>query len=737
MIAAFAGSPVNADEVSDSSSKPTTEESPYLDEIIVTATRRKTPVSKVPLSVHVKSAEELRQLNAYDFHDYARTVPSLSFVDSFAGGPTPAIRGVQTHTLLESTPTTAIYLGEVPITAAPNPLTVHYAPDPGLVDIERIEVLRGPQGTLFGASALGGAMRIFPAEPDPDGIDAFWEAGVETVTDGDIGYRLSGMFNTPVLDDRGAVRAVAYLREVGGYIDNIHTGADDVNNRSTRGVRLSAMYELNDRWEIAGLVMQQNTEWDGNTVENVPSQTRIQDQLYTPGSDDLSLYGLRVDGTFGWGTIRSVTSWYERDVDARADFRDIVALFLSFEPGLDPVPENSTVALDRTDTTQFVQELRFVSNDTGRFSWLAGAFYQDVELQANQDFPSPGFDAATGGLAADAGFPDNLNEFRADYPLDQFALYGEGTYTFTDKLDLAIGLRQYWIERSEASVGPGWLFPTDYAEESEKGSGLTPSVSLSFRPNEKSRIYARAAEGFRPGGTNAEAFFESDACQNDLAALGLDGAPTGYESDSVWSYELGLSASSRDGRYRFSGAVYHLDWSGIQSIKTLDCGSRFIENAGDATVNGTELELTALPLDDLSITVGLAYRRSELAEDSPNFGAIKGDRVPGVPEFTANLTAQWYFHRFGQWESYAQAAYSYIGNSFTEFDQASPFSFDIPSYSMTRIAIGLQSDDWALDLYVNNVFDERGITNVVFAGGDPWKITSRPRTVGIVVRWLM
>jgi outer membrane receptor protein involved in Fe transport len=734
-IAAFVGSPSNADEVSDGSSDLSAFDSPYLDEIIVTATRRKTPVSEVPLSVHVKSAEELRQLNAYDFHDYARTVPSLSFVDSLAGGPTPVIRGVQTHTLLESTPTTAIYLGEVPITAVPNPLTVHYAPDPGLVDIERIEVLRGPQGTLFGSSALGGAMRIFPAEPDPDGVAAFWEAGVENVTDGDIGYRLSGMFNSPVLNDRGAVRGVAYLREVGGYVDNIHTGVDDVNNRSTRGVRLSAMYQLNDRWDITGLVMQQSTEWDGNTIENVPSQPRIQDQLFGPGSDDLSLYGLRVDGTFGWGTIRSVTSWYERDVDARYDFRDIVALFLSFEPGLDPVPENFTVNHDQTDTTQFVQELRFVSNEEGRFNWVAGAFYQDVELNPDQDFPSPGFDAATGGLAAAAGFPDNLTVFRGTYPLDQFALYGEGTYALTDKLDLAIGLRQFWIKRSETSVGIGWLFPSDPEDVSADESGLTPSVSLGFRPNERTRIYARAAEGFRPGGTNPQSFFESGACQDDLAELGLDEAPVGYDSDSLWSYELGLYASSRNGRYRFSGAVYHLDWSGMQSVKELDCGNRFIENAGDATVNGTELEVTAQPLDDLIISAGLAYRRSELAEDAPNFGASKGDRIPGVPEFTANLTAQWYFRRSGNWESYLQAAYNYVGNSFTEFNPDS--GFEIPSYSMTRLAIGMASDVWSVDLFVNNLFDERGITNIVDALGDPWVITSRPRTVGVVVRWQM
>ena len=733
-IAAFVGSPSYADEVPENSSEQSAAEAPYLDEIIVTATRRKTPVSEVPLSVHVKSAQDLHQLNAFDFLDYGRHVPSLSFNNAGFGGVTPVIRGVQTQTFSEATPTTAIYLGEVPITAAPNPLTNHYAPDPGLVDIGRIEVLRGPQGTLFGASALGGAMRIIPAEPDPGGVDAFWEAGVETVTDGDIGYRLSGMINSPVLNDRGAVRGVAYIREVGGYIDNLNNGAADVNNRATKGVRLSAMYELNERWEVAGVVMQQSTEWDGNTIENVPTQPRVQDQLFNPGSDDLGLYELRVDGTFGWGTIRSVTSWYERDSDLRADLSDFIEFVLSFSTNLDPVPEISTVIYNQTDTTQFVQELRFVSNDIGRFNWVAGAFYQDVELNPDQDFPSPGFDAATGGLAAAAGAPDNLTVFRGAYTLDQFALYGEGTYALTEQLDLAIGLRHSWIDRRERSTSLGWLFPADPVDSSADESVTTPSFSLGFRPNERVRVYARAAEGYRPGGTNPQAFFASDVCVSELADLGLDEAPAGYGSDSVWSYELGLNTLSRNGRYRFSGAVYHLDWSNIQSSKLLpQCGNTFIENAGEATVTGTELELTAQPLDDLIITAGIAYLSAELAEDAPNFGANEGDRIPGVPEFTASLTAQWYFHRFGEWESYVQAAYSYVGNSYTEFSP--DFADEIPSYSMTRIAIGMASDNWSVDLFVNNLFDERGVTNFLSAVGDPWIITSRPRTLGVVVQW--
>jgi outer membrane receptor protein involved in Fe transport len=614
-------------------------------------------------------------------------------------------------------------------------LTVAYATDVGLVDIERIEVLRGPQGTLYGSNAIGGAMRIVPAEPDPRGVDAFWEAGMETVTDGDIGYRLNGMFNTPAFGDRGAVRGVAYIREVGGYIDNIHTGADDVNNRMTKGARLSGLYRIGEQWSLVGNVTYQSTEWDGNPIENLP-QPRTQDQLASPGSDDLSVYELRVDGEFGWGTVRSVTSWYERDTDTLGDLRSFIELVLSLSTNLDPVPENSTTVFNQTSTTQFVQELRFISNDAGRFKWVAGGFYQDVDLHPDQDFPSPGFDAATGGLAAAAGAPDNLTVFRGNYPMKQFALYGEGTYTLTDQLDLAIGVRHSWIERKETSEGIGWLFPTDLVAYSADESVTTPSISLGFRPNETLRLYARAAEGFRPGGTNTPAFFETQVCQDELAALGFDAVPASYGADSLWSYEAGLNVSSNDRRYRFSGAAYHLDWSDIQSIRFLpQCGNLFTENAPKATVDGIELELTAQPLDDLIISAGFAYLRAELAEDAPSFDASEGDRIPGVPEINAHLTAQWYFRRFGEWESYVQGAYSYVGNSFNAFSPA--FADEIPSYSMTRLAVGLESDAWSVNLFVNNLFDERGITNIVPDLGDPWVMTSRPRTIGVIVRWRM
>jgi outer membrane receptor protein involved in Fe transport len=711
-------------------------ETQYLDVIIVTATRRETPLSEVPASVHVKTAEQMQLLNAFDFVDYGRNVTGLSFTDTGFGGATPVIRGVQTQAVSEPTPTTAIYLGEVPITAAPDPLTIHYPPDIGLVDIERIEVLRGPQGTLYGSSALGGAMRIFPAEPDARGVDAFWEAGMESVTDGDIGYRLSGMFNTPAFGDQGAIRGVAYVREVGGYIDNLHDGNDDVNNRTTKGARISGLYHIGEQWSITGTVMHQSTEWDGNPIENVPAQPRTQDQLPSPGSDDLSVFELRVDGEFGWGTVRSVTSWYEREWDTRGDLRAFIDLILSLTTTLDPVPENFTTVFNQNDSTQFVQEVRFVSNDSGRFKWVAGVFYQDVELHPNQDFPSPGFDSATGGLAAAAGVPDNLTIFRGTYEMDQFALYGEGTYALNDRLELTLGLRHSWIERRERSTGIGWLFPTDPVDDSADESVTTPGVSLGFRPNETLQMYVRAAEGFRPGGTNPQAFFANDVCQNELAGLGLNGVPTSYAADGLWSYEAGLNTTSNDGRYRFSGAVYHLDWSDIQSAVFLpDCGNVFFENAGEATVDGTELELTARPTDDLYLSAGIAYLRAELAEDAPNFGASKGDRIPGVPELTANLTAQWYFRRFGNWESYVQASYNYIGNSFTQFNPA--FADEIPSYSMTRLAVGLESDAWSINLFANNLFDERGITNIVADLRDPWLMTSRPRAVGLVVRWRM
>lgn len=732
--ALIAADPSFAEEVPDGRTGAADTRSTELEEIIVTATRRETPLSRVPASIHAKSELNLSRLNAFDFTDYALTVPSLSFTDTGLGGATPVIRGVQTSTFLEVLPTTATYLGEVPITVPPN-ILLTFAPDPGLVDIDRVEVLRGPQGTLFGASAIGGAIRILPAEPDPRGTYASWQAGIETVTDGDVGIRLNGVINSPAFSDRGAVRGVAYVREVGGYIDNLNTGAHDVNNRLTIGGRLSVLYNLGDRWNVTGFATYQGTEWDGNTIENVPSLPRKQDQVDSPGLDDISIVDIRLDGAFDWGTFRSITSWYERDLEARADLRAFVEFILAETTGLDPVPENSTTAFNHLKSSQFVQELRLVSSDEGRFNWLAGTFYQNADIHPNQDFPSPGFDEATGGLAADAGFPDNLAVYRSTSTLEQFALYGQATYAFTDNLDVAVGARQFWLDRREIAVGKGWLFPVPPADDSASESGTNPSISLSYRASENLRVYGRAAEGFRPSGTNPTSFFESDVCRDNLAALGIDEAPASYDSDSLWSYELGLYAASSDNRYRFNGAIYRLDWSDIQTLKFLECGNWYVENAGEAAVDGIELEFGAQPADKLYVSVGLAYRNAELTEDAPNLFASRGDRIPGVPEFTANAMVEWYFRRFGQWEGSVQAAYSYVGESYTDFDP--DFSILIPSYSMTRVAVGLVSDRWSINLFINNLFDERGVTNIIPVPGEPEVMTSRPRTVGLVVGWRM
>lgn len=734
VVVVLSGSPSTAEENPDSDPGSPRPDTPYLDEILVTATRRQSPISEIPTSVHVKSASNLRQLAAFDFHDYARSIPGLSFTDTGFGGATPVVRGIQSSTFQEVNPTTAVYLGEVPITAAPNPLTFHYPPDPGLLDLDRIEVLRGPQGTLYGASALGGAVRIFPRGPDPTDVDASLAAGVDSVADGDTGYFLGGIFNTPVSDGRGAVRGVAYSRTVGGYINNVNTGTDDINNRATVGMRIAGLYKLSEQWSISGLAMLQDTEWDGNGIENIPLQPRTQDQLRLPGADELRLYEFRVDAEFAWGTLRSVTSWYERDSDVRADIRAFVDQVLTVSTDLDPIPENSTVVFNQTDTSQFVQELRLVSHVNGRLRWVAGGFYQDLDLQPDQDFPSPGFDAATGGLAAAAGFPDNLTVFRGDYTLEHFALYGEGSYAISGALDLSAGIRQFWIDRRETSTGAGWLFPTDPVDVSANESGVAPSISLAYRPGDNLRLYARAAEGFRPGGTNPQSFFDNDVCRDELADLGLVEAPASYTADSLWSYELGMHVAWSGGRYRFSGSVYHLDWSDIQSFKFLpQCGNAYIENAGEATADGTELELTAQPNVDLTLSAGLTLLRARLAEDAPNFGASDGDRIPGVPEFAATLSAQWRWGRFGRWESTLHGVYSYVGNSFTEFSPS--FAEEVPSYSMTRLGIGMESDSWSIDLFVNNLFDERGVTNIQAALGEPWVMTSRPRTLGLVVKW--
>jgi outer membrane receptor protein involved in Fe transport len=693
-------------------------------EIIVTATRREASVQSVPLSVSVLTNEDIERLGATGFSDYARTVPGVSFIDQGWGGEKHVIRGISSSASLpEINPTTTLYLDEVPIMGSG--IGAHYHADPMLVDIERIEVLRGPQGTLFGASSMGGAIRIITAQPDVSDSEGFLSTVVSSYDGGGNGYELHGMYNMPLNDGKAAIRAVGYYRDMDGFIDNLTTGINNVNTDDIVGARLSGTALLSDNVSITGRIAYQDRESAGIKFEEIEDGPRLQSRLPESSRDEWTNYNIVIEADFEWATLLSSTSYLDRSLPLTLDLGPFIDILFGISNPL------WTNILD--DTSEFIQEVRLVSDGSGQFNWVAGVYYQDQEQDWDQDMPSPGLDEKTGGAAEAAGAPDNIYIGRYNYTMEQLALYGETTYAITDRIELIAGARWFDIERDFTSNSVGILAAGSLSESGASSeSGVTPKIGLNFAYNDDLTLYATAAEGFRAGGPNDTTGSNLPECEQELRDLGYSGFPFSYDSDSLRSYELGTKTRWLDGRASLNAAVYHIEWSDMQTQRFLDCGIVIGENAGDSTVDGAELEFVIDPTDSFNIILAASYTDATLKEDVPNLGGSKGDRIPGVPRFTGNVGLSYFFPAFGR-RAFIRGDYQHVSNSYTEFDPA--IRHELPDYQITNLRIGMEGEQWTATLFAHNVFDERGILTVEDSVLRRAVTATPPRTIGISASW--
>lgn len=696
-------------------------ESP-IEEIIVTATRREADLQSVPLSVTALTSEYLQDLGATGFTDYARVVPGLTFVDPGWAGEQHTIRGVRINPFLpEINPVTALYLDDVPIIGSGILANSHA--DPLLVDVERVEVLRGPQGTLFGASAMGGAIRIITSQPDPSRAGAYIESAISAMTDGDLGYELHGVVNAPILDDKAAVRAVGYLSYRSGYIDNLNTGRKNVNDKDVTGARISGVYRFSDSVRATGRIAYQKRQSEGTNFENVGLPPRHQFSLPERLEDQWVNYNLIVDADVGFAKLMSSTSYLDRSVDATLDISGFAEAAFGVEtPIWTEVPFNDQ---------EFVQELRLTSKNEDRLLWTTGLFYQDFEQDLFQTMPAPGFDELTGGLASAFGLADNLFNGWYSYTLDQIAVYGDLSYDLTPRVEVGAGARWYDIDRDYTSELVGLFAGEPFASGAASEQGVAPRFSLSFAAAEDVTVFASAAKGFRWGGINTPEGSNQPECIAELEALGYDSFPTSFSTDSLWSYDLGVKSRWRDGLLQLNVVAYHIDWSDMQTTKYLDCGVFFVQNAGDATSDGMELEMAASLSDQLLLDLTAQYGKAKLAEDVPSLGASAGDRIPGVPRFTGSMGLRYDFEAFGH-AAFVRADYQHVGKSYSDFNPAT--RHELPAYDLANLRVGLDSERWLVTLFAHNLFDEQGLTGLEDSNIRYVVMTTTPREIGVSVR---
>ena len=701
-----------------------------LEQVVVTAQKRTQSMFEVPISITVISEEFIENLGAQDFTKLIPSVPSLAAYQNGPGRTRLYIRGIANgagnDNDTQNQETVSIYLDEVPISlGAMNP-------EIGLFDIERVEVLRGPQGTLYGAGSMAGTIRQVSRKPNMSEVEGKFEAGVSSISHGSGGYTIKGLINAPVVEDQFAIRASAYYNDFGGYLDNILTREDDINDGTSKGVKLAARWMINEDFTADFTYFYHDYSDNGRPedLDATPYLTRNYPS-FDGYDDEMSIFNLTLNYDLGWGQIVSSSSYFDRTVINR---RSLDLLFeLALPPGITPHE-----LVDTTDLQVFSQEVRLASTSDKPLQWTVGLYLDNKDTYYLNTFPVPGADEVLGVPSEAFGAPaDNLYWGYDDLTVKTYAFFGEAYYTI-DKFTLTGGLR-YFNWKQDIEFYQSGLFNggsnTDVRPQG-KDDGVNPKVTISYDINDDMLIYALASKGYRYGGINGA--IPESVCADELAEVELEGGDVRFfDPDSLWNYEAGAKGTTAGGALSYSASYFLIKWDDMQTSRSFDCGFGFRENVGKATSNGLELELHAAVTENLVLGFGGAYINSELDEDVPNLNAEEGDQVPYVPELSFNTSADYSFPLTDSLQGILWGNVQYIGDRHTEFNHDPTTNYrKMDAYTVANARIGVQWDSNEVSFYINNMFDDGGIVRALRRPPfDPDAvIRTQPRTIGIIVR---
>jgi iron complex outermembrane receptor protein len=687
-----------------------------LQEVVVTATKRETKLSDTPISITVLGSDVLRTTNADSFSDYARLVPGLTALDSGPGERRYALRGLQSA----GEPEVALYYDEIPISGLPGGSldTGDDQPDLKLWDVDRIEVLRGPQGVEYGNGSMGGAIRIISKQPQMSHLAATAEAEAGVTQGGLPSYGASVMVNAPIVEDRLAVRLALYERDEGGWIDDLERGDIDLrqpagqnlNWQHTWGARLSARLAVSKQWTVSGVFYYQDLR-TGDTSEIYPSFAPSGDRyvaaafVHTPWDDKIAMGNLTSTYDLGWASFVATGSYQNRVVDQSIDTtRFLLSLFGCDEftwhvschgPALVPA-----VSYAHEGVMASSGEIRLVSERPGRLQWTAGGFIQRASTYRHGQVAVAN---ASGYLDfnPDSGIADDRLFGRTNYDqFNQYAFFGEGTYDVYRGLDVTVGLRWFHSYRSDQQIVDQQFFPgqpTGMEPFQEfRQSALFKKFQLSKKLSPNSLLYVEAAQGFRAGGPNYPG--------------GFDATAPAYRSDSVWDYELGWKSSFLENQVNLSGAVFRINWSDLQQLVPTSLFS-YIQNAGSARADGFEAEVEARATSRLELSLGGSATNAHLigaqpASSDPAMQLYSGERLGGVPRWTGNAGAVYDVLAVRGFNLRARVDYTYQSSRPTVTATQSSAFFVVGASSLTSLHLQLDHEDrWSLGVHVNNVFN--------------------------------
>jgi iron complex outermembrane recepter protein len=724
-----------------------------LQEIIVTAEKISQSVEKVPLSVTVFDQAKLQQMGAQSFTDYAASVPALSFESLAPGEQRVLLRGVSdgvdTGLRGDTQNVTGIYIDDMVVS---NNAT---SPDLNLFDVDRVEVLKGPQGTLYGDGSVGGLLRIITHKADLTKTEGEIEATGASINQGGGDYSLNGMYNVPLVQDKLALRIVGQYRDNQGFIDDVRHGLKDVNNMRQIGGRASLRWRPQDDFDVTASMLYQKTALGNDNDFNVfAGELNRNSYFEEPKLTSFTLSNVTADWQLGWASLLSSSSYavYDRqDTEDSTAFLDVAFANDFGVPGID-LPSFSR---QRQHSKTFSQEFRLSSPADQRIAWLGGLYFNrsdevDSELDVSQgiyNFFANTLGIPITGTPVDVGpVPDiDFRDFDDQIHRRHFATFGEATYHFTDRLTATLGAR-WFRDEQRTSENPGGIFsnfsPIVHVEKSASDHNQVFRARLADQLTDDALLYLLASQGYRSGGLNP------------LNPFTPPDFPQAFEPDKLWNYEFGWKTRWLDRRLKFDGSLFYIDWSNEQIEVSLPGGFSAITNAGKTTIKGIEADFSVNVLEGLELGLGGSYIDAKLDRDlieNPQdpvaqqvlIGAA-GDHLTGVPKTQGNVYAQWHFPLTEGVQGVLRSELQYVGKTaryFAHDTQVPTPADDFASYgdySLVNVRAGAAWKDLSLTLFVKNLADKRA---VLFRGLQGTSVTptrddiyvAQPRTIGLTV----
>jgi len=731
---------------SPSESQPT-----QLEEVLVTANKIAEPSSRVPVSVSTVTGATLEQQQITNYADLSRAIPNISFTDY--GGPGTSnieIRGISSRA---GSSTTGIYLDDVPLSDL-NSYETGEA-EPRFFDISRVEVLRGPQGTIYGASSMGGTIHFVSNRPDVDADSVRIHTQLGGTDGGGFNYEADSVVNVVLQPGVAAMRVGALYDHESGWIDRVdpNTGynvtARNINDINTTVVRVAIDWRPNAALTVTPAVFLQRVSTGGQDTFGIGLPNFESPALVAQvARDEYAITSLTFNYDLGFSDLTAVTGYFWRDDDRTMDTTPedspYIGQLLQQQFGYGGATISALAAPGNylANINQVHQEIRLASKPPGpddRWSWIVGLYYSRARTTLVDVEYMPGFNSTFESLyrttpldALGAAFPNDLVYYAASaFTYSQSAAFGQVAFRLTPALKLTLGAR-YEIGRNSLEFTTAGFFgggspPPFYG--SAKGDATTPRAALSYDVSPSTMIYASAAEGFRDGGVDRPV--PVPLCSADLASLGLTHAPSSYASDSLWSYELGAKTRALQDSLVVSGALFDIRWSHMQSdIELPTCTFDFMGNAGSADIKGVELELSKRFLSHITTTLTGNYTSPKIVEPVPIMGIEKGDHVPGVPYYSIATSIEYTQAVTSDVQGFLRANGQWIGPSQGVIYHDDP-DFHRPPYAVAGAGAGARWRRGELSLFVTNVFNETKVIQRPDNAGEEWGITVRPRTYGL------